>query len=279
MECGREPVFLNFDETSISQWWSQPKGCVVKRSRWKGGVPPKAPVPASRRRGAVTFGALVTHRSDLQPLLPQVVIGNRQVLSKAFCSELTKAVSPVVHVWAEKSGWMCERLFVKYLSLVADLFDSFAECQPILLLDCAPAHLGESVLRMARERALYLCFVPAGCTAQVQPLDVGCFSPLKAFLRREAREALASKASFTKLDWLLAINRAATKFLRGRQWAPVFHQCGVIGDRAGLKGFLSSMAAKYTEVEPAPVRPSPEIISELLPRNRTVSYKDLLPEH
>eukprot|EP00435_Cladocopium_sp_Y103_P060388 s616_g22.t1 len=74
---GREPVFLNFDESSISQWWLQPKGCVVKRSRWKGGIAPRAPVPASRRRGAVTFGALVTHRTDLQPLLPQVVIGNR----------------------------------------------------------------------------------------------------------------------------------------------------------------------------------------------------------
>lgn len=95
----------------------------------------------------------------------------------------------------------------------------------------------------------------------------------------EARDVLARKASFTKPDWLLAINKAATEFLRGRRWAPVFHQCGVIGDRTGLKGFLSTMAAKYKEVEPAPVMPSPSIISALLPRNRSISYKDLLPEH
>ena len=30
-------------------------------------------------------------------------------------------------------------------------------------------------------RQLYVCFVPAGCTAHLQPLDVGCFGPLKAF--------------------------------------------------------------------------------------------------
>ena len=106
-----------------------------------------------------------------------------------------------------------------------------------------------------------------------------CFSPLKAFLRREARDVLARKASFTKLDWLLTINKAATEFLRGKRWAPVFHQCGVIGEGRGLKGFLSTMAAKYKEVEPAPVIPSPAIISALLPRNRSISYKDLFPEH
>ena len=117
----------------------------MKRSRWKGGVAPRAPVPASRRRGAATFGALVTHRTDLQPLLPQVVIGNKHVLPQALCAEVKEAVSPVVHVWAEKSGWMCERLLVKYLALVADVFDSRPACQPIVLLDCAPAHLGEAV--------------------------------------------------------------------------------------------------------------------------------------
>ena len=79
-----------------------------------------------------------------------------------------------------------------------------------------------------------------GCTGHVQPLDVGCFSPLKAFLGREARDVLARKASFTKLDWLLTVNKAATEFLRGKRWAPIFHQCGVIGDRTGLKGFLST---------------------------------------
>ena len=82
--AGREPVFLNFDETSIPQWWSQPKGCVVKKSRWRGGVAPQAAVPSRRRRGAVTLGVLVTDRADLQPLLPQVVIGNGAYLTQGF---------------------------------------------------------------------------------------------------------------------------------------------------------------------------------------------------
>ena len=78
----------------------------------------------------------------------------------------------------------------------------------------------------------------------------------------------------------MAINKAATKFLSGRQWAPLFRQCGVVGDRAGLKGFLGTMAAKYAEVEPAAVAPSAAVIAQLLPRNRKVCFScDLFPEH
>ncbi|CAJ1357005.1 unnamed protein product, partial [Effrenium voratum] len=101
---GREPVFLNFDETPISQWWPQIKGCVATKCRWRQGVAPEAVVPASRRRGSVTFGAIATNHADLQPLLPQLLLGNQRVLSRAFCAEVqaAAAASPVLRIWAEK---------------------------------------------------------------------------------------------------------------------------------------------------------------------------------
>ena len=232
---GREPIFFNFDETSVSQWWLQPKGCVVKKQKWRNGVPPQARVPTNRRRGAVTFGVM----------LPQLVLGNKHVLPLSLCAELEGVASPLLHVWRGKSGWICEETFVNYLNLVADALEPFPSIQPIILMDCASAHLGERVLDLALDRQLYVCFVPAGCTAHLQPLDVGCFGPLKAFLRRQARDALRRQGSFSKLDWLLAINKAAAEFLPGRRWAHLFHQCGVTGTRQGLKGFLASMAASF----------------------------------
>ena len=53
----------------------------------------------------------------------------------------------------------------------------FEHLQGIVVLDCAPAHIGEQVFQVAKDRDLYLCYVP----------DVGFFSPLSAFLCREAR--------------------------------------------------------------------------------------------
>ena len=96
---------------------------------------------------------------------------------------------------------------------------------------------------------------------------------------RTSAEGRDGKSVFAKLDWALAINKAATQFLCSRRWVHVFQRCGVIGDRAGLRGPLASVAAKYLEVAPAAVAPSPDVIASLLPRNRAVCYHDLLPEH
>ena len=251
----------------------------MKKQKWRNGVPPQARVPTNRRRGAVTFGVMVSHRRDLQPLLPQLVLGNKHVLPLWLCAELEGVASPLLHVWRGKSGWICEETFVNYLNLVADALEPFPSIQPIILMDCASAHLAERVLDLALDRQLYVCFVPAGCAAHLQPLDVGCFGPLKAFLRRQARDALRRQGSFSKLDWLLAINNGAAEFLPGRRWAHLFHQCGVTGTRQGKKGFLASVAAKYSEVQPAPVAPSREVIAGLFPRNRSVCYDKLFPPH
>ena len=276
--CGKTPLFLNLDETSISQWWSQPKGVVALRPRWREGMPPHAAVPANRRRGAVTLCALLTHRTDVQPLLPQLVLGNRHVLPRAFCAQMSAAVDPSVHFWSERSGWMSQAVLIQYLSLLVDVLDGLPHLQGILVMDCAPAHMGQAVLEFAKDHGLKVCFVPAGCTGYLQPLDVGCFSPLKAFLRREARDVLSTKGSCPKLDWALAINKAAAQFLRSRRWEHVFCQCGILGHRSNLTGFMQEMAGKYAEVEPAAVAPSPHVIAGLVPRNRHVLYHLLFPQ-
>ena len=271
---GKEPLFLNLDETSISQWWSQPKGCVVLRKRWRDGVPPKAGVPANRRRGAVTLCALITHKTDVQPFLPQLVLGNKRILPPSFCAEVSAGA---VKFWSEASGWMTHPVLLRYLSLLTEVLHGLPQYQPVLIMDCAPAHMSGEIFAFARDNGLKLCFVPGGCTGHVQPLDVACFGPLKAFLRREARGLLSEKSFCSKLDWALAIKKAATHFLRSRRWCHVFQQCGILGDRSALKGFLESMAVKYAEVEPAPVAPSPDVIAKLLPSNRRVSYHALFP--
>ena len=241
-------------------------------------MPPHAAVPANRRRGAVTLCALLTHRTDVQPLLPQLVLGNRHVLPRAFCAQVSAAVDPSVHFWSERSGWMSQAVLIQYLSLLVDVLDGLPHLQGILVMDCAPAHMGQAVLEFAKDHGLKVCFVPAGCTGYLQPLDVGCFSPLKAFLRREARDVLSTKGSCPKLDWALAINKAAAQFLRSRRWEHVFCQCGILGHRSNLTGFMQEMAGKYAEVEPAAVAPSPHVIAGLVPRNRHVLYHLLFPQ-
>ena len=275
-QSAHSAIVLNLDETSVGLWFQQPVGCVAAKQRWRGGIAPTASVPPSRKRGAVTFCAMITHETTLQPLLPQLVLGNKRILTHALRASFEGEISPSLHVWAEKSGWMTSGMLVKYLHLVADVMDGYPEWQGIVVLDCAPAHVSVEAVEVANTRSLYLCFVPAGCTGHLQPLDLGCFSPCKAFLRRHARKVLSRTGEFTKLDWMLGINKTATELLNGRHWRRVFERCGILGERSNLKGFLGDMAVKYTEVEPALVAPTPKIIDALLPRNRRLPYAALL---
>ncbi|MEM1007783.1 MAG: hypothetical protein AAGJ35_02145 [Myxococcota bacterium] len=93
---------MNLDETSVGLSLSQLSGCVVSKKLWKGNAPPVAKVDNSQKKGAVTFCAMITHQTGLQPQLPQVLLGNRRIFNKAFCSYLDGKVLPRVHVWAEK---------------------------------------------------------------------------------------------------------------------------------------------------------------------------------
>ncbi|MEM1007782.1 MAG: hypothetical protein AAGJ35_02140 [Myxococcota bacterium] len=172
---------------------------------------------------------------------------------------------------------MTGALLVKYLNLVADVMDGHLHLQGIVVLDCAPAHLCVEVLQAAKMRGLYLCFVPAGCTAHLQPLDVGCFGPCKAFLRRHASAVRSQTGAFTKEDWANGLHGAATTFLSSRRWKAVFERCGILGDRLQLQGLLGAVALKYDEVEPGLVAPTQQVLDGLFPANRKLAQADLMP--
>ena len=59
---------------------------------------------------------------------------------------------------------MTHAVLYRYLYLVADVFGNFEHLQGIVVLDCAPALVAETIFQVAKNRNLYLCCLPAGCT-------------------------------------------------------------------------------------------------------------------
>ena len=156
--------------------------------------------------------------------------------------------------------WMKQAVLSGYLHLVADVLaqSKFEYLQGIVVLDCcAPAHVGEHVFQVAKDRDLYLCYVPAGCTPYVQLLDVGCFS------------TFAQGCTFTKGHWLLAVDRVVRKFLPGRVRKHVFARCGLVGGRLELRGILGRVVAKYDELKPVLRAPTSHVLAKV----------KLLPSH
>ena len=269
---GKRPVFINLDETSIGLHLSPNPGLVCKHTAKLGLCQERA-----RKRGAVTLCAAITHAAEIQPYLPQLVLGARAILSRSFLRAAQDRVSPRLLLKAYRSGWMTQTSFCDFVDYIADALDLFDSVQGILVLDCCPAHLSDQFLQTLSNRNLLAVFVPTATTGHLQPLDVGAFRPLKSFLRRRACQKMADSGHFDKLDWIESVSDGATRLLTQKNWASVFARCGFWRTRAcTTKGTLADIAKRYEEVEPVG-KPTEETIFSLLPKGCKLPYADLVP--
>eukprot|EP00438_Fugacium_kawagutii_P006369 Skav220756 [mRNA] locus=scaffold2521:29705:30751:+ [translate_table: standard] len=199
----RRPVFVNLDETSIPLHLPLNRGLVCKRAA-KLGLCQQRPC----KRGAVTLCAAITDASDIQPYLPQLVLGARAILSRGFVRGAQDRVSPRLLLKPCRSGWMTQASSCDYVEDIAAALDMFDGVQGILVFDCCPAHLSTQLLQTLSEHSLLAVFVLTGTTALLQPLDVAAFRPPKNFLRRRACQKMVDSGHFDKLDWVESISIA-----------------------------------------------------------------------
>ena len=75
---GREPLFLDMDETAVVQASPDAIGMVVRKRWWQSRCRPVQKVPKSKHRGMTTHAGLVTHNARMQGRLPQIFVGNRK---------------------------------------------------------------------------------------------------------------------------------------------------------------------------------------------------------
>ncbi|CAE6911373.1 unnamed protein product [Symbiodinium sp. CCMP2592] len=145
---GKQAVFINVDETSISLARPDLKGNIV---------PGKCSLQqkGKRTRGALTHVASICNRSDIQPCLPQVILSNTRVVSQKLAKSLLPLQPETVRLVRGKTGWSTAASFVEYLKMLRDALSLWPEIQLILVMDCAPAHLADSVIvqRLSKEIA------------------------------------------------------------------------------------------------------------------------------
>ena len=82
--AGRRPLIINMDETSLAYHIAGLKGTVIKGARGRDQA------SLSELRGHVSYLAAITDDAEIQPLLPQVLIGN----AHKFTLQTLRAVAP-----------------------------------------------------------------------------------------------------------------------------------------------------------------------------------------
>ena len=80
---------------------------------------------------------------------------------------------------ANKSGWMSEETFLKYLHHFVEHVRPTKQSPVLLLLDNHESHLSLDVLDYASNNGVVMLSFPPHCSHKMQPLDLSVFGPLK----------------------------------------------------------------------------------------------------
>lgn len=113
---GRQPLLVNLDETSVCRALPDAKGLIVSKRWWPGTTRPSQDVSRKDPRSYVSHVAMCTHRSDIQPLLPQIFTGNWHIFTLPLMAALAAAaLPPAVKFWRQKSSWNTSALMLDIL--------------------------------------------------------------------------------------------------------------------------------------------------------------------
>ena len=118
--------------------------------------------------------------------IPPMVIWDRKQLS----IELTEGEVPGTSYGLSGKGWMDQELFDAWLS--SHFLRYAPPARPLLLLlDGHSSHYSPSAIRFAANEQVIMFALPPHTTHVTQPLDCGCFSPLKVAWREVCHTFIA----------------------------------------------------------------------------------------
>jgi hypothetical protein len=276
-------VLLNMDETGIPMFMGDQQGNVPARSKATASFQPRGREPTQhvtrqQLRGQLTHAALICDDAALQPLLPQVLIGDHSMLQARVQRAIADRVPANVTVLRLKSRWMDAPLLQAILRALGQALRGHPDRHPVLLLDCCPCHLQEPVLRTARACGIQLCFIPAKLTWLLQPCDTHVFQQYKATLREGYAKLRRNSADGTvdQETWWAFVSEHAGRYMGSRDWSSAF---AATGYSAGMHG-VSSYIKKQLELECLPPiaagPPSTEQLDALLPAKRSLHWHLIL---
>ena len=266
---GQRVLRLNLDETSICLFQGGGRGNVfVSKKR-------RATQRASRavRRRCLTHVGVICDQADIQPLLPQVLIGNEATFLQRSMVELRGACPANVTLLRQRSAWSNAELCAM---IVQRIGHALAPCrgryQPVLLLDAARIHITPEVVRACNKAGIWFVLVPAGVTWLLQPLDTHAFQRYKAHLRRKYLEARVDAAGdvLSVGEFLPCVYSAVRMVLQGNRWSGAFDENGFGSQQALVSPRVLAKMEHVGRVDVSSDRPSDEDLAHCFPRRARI---------
>ena len=178
---GTSLLRINLDETAVCLHQGGRSGNIFVTKQSRAGLVESATL--GQRRTYLTHVAFICDRTDLQPRLPQILIGNEATLPLHALPALRAMCPPNVFLIRQKSSWNNNTLCANIIGrLKRALAPHAAGCQLVLILDTVKLHSADAVLHACRRWDVWPLFCPAKLTWLLQPLDTHAFGLYKHVL-------------------------------------------------------------------------------------------------
>ena len=278
----KELLRINIDETSVCLWQGSGKGTIAFRRRTLQDAEVKEVVSRKLKRTNLTHVAFICDRPDLQPRMPQLVIGNAHVFRVGECRTLnTEAPENVVYV-RQRSSWNNSELFRRTLQLLVHFLGAeiMAAFYVVVLFDACNQHIGEDTFIWMKRLGLHPILIPARLTWMLQPLDTHAFVIYKNLLRNLYADARCTSESgnLSILEFGKLVETVIRRCLQGREWRHAFDADGFGDQQQRISKFILNQLELPVPPKLLVHKPKAAELQVVWPKRVPVPYRHVVPQ-
>jgi len=189
-------------------------------------------VPLRHRRAYLSLVAFICDDAAIQPHLPQIIVSNDKILSKAVYEEAQTLMTTTIQLWRRNTAWLDTKAIIEVLKCLHRALSSHLPTKQIILcLDANRAHLHKKIWQTCTRLGFFLFVIPSKMTWCLQPLDAQVFGAFKQVLRRNA-ENLDMQGPTTTPIFMNLINALVDTIkdvFQNRSWTKSFIDLGLMG--------------------------------------------------
>jgi hypothetical protein len=232
----KAPLCINVDETNVRLFPEQGAGYVSSKASSMKRSPRSLVYSCSRgtTRSSLSYVCFITDDATIQPLLPQVLMVSKKVVSVRDVSTVRETLPDNIVLWHGDSSWTSTTKMIALIDLlVATLKEKLSERQIILSADCYRAHITQPVWNCCKDRRVFYCIIPAKLTWALQPCDTHVFAKFKRELQQGCLDTMLRSPSGTlSVQNLFAVLiRTITDIVCTGDWRKAFTDTGFNGNQ------------------------------------------------
>ena len=264
----------------MAYYYGSEKGNVFfKKGRDPPEQEPRQNADLAQRRLHLTHVCFICDDPSVQPLLPQIIIGNFNTFLVRDMLELLDDTPKNVYLVRQKSAWNNIKLMVKIVNLLVQCLGNVLDrFHVIFSLDACGLHCAPEVIDAIVRGGLHYLLVPASLTWLLQPCDTHLFVIFKRFLKNayvRLRVEL-SDGTFNIKRFLEVVYDALRVVVQGRRWKPAFLADGYGNTQKDISEFIRRhIGFAGQDLCIADTMPTEESIQILFPINKQCYYGKL----